>query len=121
MQEGRVTFHTQILNILMPSISYAASTIVTMTYGKQSPSHYFDPAVQAIVRINTQLTSIMKPGALAVNQYPILVYVPGYLKTLKRWHQEELSLLKEQLAVVRQQMVQFRHLSSLLLAECCTY
>lgn len=80
---------------------------MSITYGKMTPSSYSDPAVVSVVKCLAHLGAALQPGAWAVNQYPILQYVPGYLKTLKRWHQEELTLFKEQLDVVRKQMVIF--------------
>jgi hypothetical protein len=49
----------------------------------------------------------MLPGAWLVDLYPILQYVPGYLNQLKQWHEEELQLFREQIEVVKNEMVRF--------------
>lgn len=91
--------------VFKPRISYAASVIMSMTYGKETPTSYSDPEV---VKINTYLArvrDVVNPGAYLVDTYPILQYLPGYSRELRRWHHEELSFFKEQLDVVRKDLV----------------
>lgn len=83
---------------------YAASVIMSMTYGKAT-STYNDPEV---IQVNTSAQIVgrtMLPGAWLVDSYPILQYVPGYLSQLKSWHAEELQLFRGQLNRVRGQIV----------------
>lgn len=84
---------------------YAASTIMSITYGKVTPTAYGDPEVVAVTRVLDRLTRALLPGAYLVDTYPILKYVPGYLSELKKWHREEIALYQRQLDVVREQMV----------------
>ena len=48
---------------------------------------------------------VMRPGAYLVERVPLLRYLPGYGKQLTEWFQEELSLYKEQLVRVKNDMV----------------
>ncbi|KZT41168.1 cytochrome P450 [Sistotremastrum suecicum HHB10207 ss-3] len=83
---------------------YAASVIMTLTYGKTSPTSYSDPEVQMVNECTRRLGTVVKPGAWAVDSWPILRYVPGYLSVLNRHHREELALFRGQLDNVRNQM-----------------
>ncbi|KIJ60536.1 hypothetical protein HYDPIDRAFT_117061 [Hydnomerulius pinastri MD-312] len=85
---------------------YAASMIMSITYGKNTPTAYSDPEVVAVNRCLTRFGQVIRPGSYQVDTYPILKYVPGYLSTLRKWHEEELALFEGQLDVVRQQMVE---------------
>jgi len=84
---------------------YAASVIISVTYGKQTPSSYSDPDVQRIQRCLSNLGVAVRPGTYAVDSYPWLRYVPGYLSELKEQHKFELDLFKEQFDRVRAQVV----------------
>jgi hypothetical protein len=84
---------------------YAASVIMTMTYGKSTPTSYSDYEVIQLNKCLHRLGITGLPGAWLVDSYPILRYVPGYLNQLKQWHLEELQLFTEQLDVVRKAMV----------------
>lgn len=84
---------------------YAASVIMTMTYGKSTRTSYSDPEVIQVNRCLTRLGLTLLPGAWLVDSYPILKYVPGYLNQLKKWHEEELQLFRGQLDIVRRQIV----------------
>lgn len=88
-----------------PDLRYAASVIMSITYGKTTPTAYSDPEVVAVNRCLKRFGQVIRPGAYLVDTYPILKYVPGYLTELRKWHQEELALFQEQLNLVREQMV----------------
>ncbi|KAG2126118.1 cytochrome P450 [Suillus cothurnatus] len=83
---------------------YAASVVMTFTYGKTTPTSYTDPEVVAVNKSVARFGRAMKPGAYLVDTYPILRFVPGYLSQLKVWHKEELTLFNGQLDAVRRQM-----------------
>ncbi|KAL5527311.1 hypothetical protein ACEPAG_6102 [Sanghuangporus baumii] len=83
---------------------YAASVIMTMTYGKQTPTSYSDPEVQAVNKCLFRLGKAMIPGAYLVDAYPIMRYIPGYLSELQKHHEEELNLFRSQLDGVREKM-----------------
>jgi hypothetical protein len=84
--------------------SYAASVVMSFTYGKTTPTSYTDPEVVAVNKSLAHFGRAMKPGAYLVDTYPILRFVPGYLSQLKVWHQE-LALFNGQLDAVQRQMV----------------
>jgi hypothetical protein len=85
--------------------SYAASVVMSFTYGKTTPTSYKDPEIIAINQSLARFGRAVKPGAYLVDTYPILRFIPGYLSQLKAWHQEELILFNGQLDAVRKQMV----------------
>ncbi|KAI9461381.1 cytochrome P450 [Boletus coccyginus] len=91
-------------NHRMHAKRYAASVIMSITYGKTTPTAYSDPEVVAVNRCLARFGQAMRPGAYLVDTYPILKYVPGYLTQLKKWHEEELALFQGQLNLVREQM-----------------
>jgi hypothetical protein len=46
--------------------------IMTLAYGKTTPTSYSDPEVQQVNRCLTTLGKMVKPGAYLVDTYPIL-------------------------------------------------
>ncbi|KAG1849245.1 cytochrome P450 [Suillus subluteus] len=86
------------------AMCYAASVVMSFTYGKTTPTSYTDPEIVAVHKSLARFGQAVKPGAYLVDTYPILRFVPGYLSQLKAWHQEELALFNGQLDVVRRQM-----------------
>jgi hypothetical protein len=104
---------------------YAASVIMTVAYGKTTPTQYSDrkpintlPAdpgalshttlelaaeVQAINKFGHRLGHALRPGAYHVDSYPILKYFPGQWKRDgAQHHKEELALFAGQLDKVRE-------------------
>jgi hypothetical protein len=86
-------------------LSYAASVVMSFTYGKTTPTSYTDPEIVTVNKCIGRFGRAIRPGAYLVDTYPILRFVPGYLNQLKVWHQEEHALFKGQLDAVRRQMV----------------
>jgi len=78
---------------------------MTITYGKTTPTSYADPEVQQVNACLARMGKALKPGSYLVDSYPFLQYVPRYLRTLRRYHQDELALFRSQIDVVRNQMV----------------
>ncbi|KXN81394.1 O-methylsterigmatocystin oxidoreductase [Leucoagaricus sp. SymC.cos] len=89
---------------------YAAAVVMALAYGKL-PKSYFDPIVIAVNRCLTRLGNNLRPGLWRVDNWPILRYVPGYLKELQDGHQEELELFQSQLNEVREKMARGEELS----------
>ncbi|KZP13150.1 cytochrome P450 [Athelia psychrophila] len=83
---------------------YAAALVLTMAYGKTTPTHTSDPVVRQINLCLTRLGQVLLPGAWAVESYPWLRRVPGYLSVLQAWHGEELGLFREMVDNVRWDM-----------------
>ncbi|KAG1894747.1 cytochrome P450 [Suillus fuscotomentosus] len=86
------------------AMRYAASVVMSFTYGKITPTSYTDPEVVAVNKALARFGQALKPGAYLVDTYPILRFVPGYLSQLKAWHKEEHALYEGQLDAVRRQM-----------------
>ncbi|KAA1472624.1 cytochrome P450 [Dentipellis sp. KUC8613] len=83
---------------------YAASVILSLTYGKPSPSFKSDPDVVLVTQCLMRLGAAIRPGAHLVEHLPWLQYIPFYGKTLRQYHREELDLFRRQLRETRQQM-----------------
>ncbi|PPQ95023.1 hypothetical protein CVT25_000486 [Psilocybe cyanescens] len=83
---------------------YSASVVMALAYGK-NPKSYEDPDIQAVNRCLTRLGNNLRPGMWKVDAYPILRYIPGYLKELQDGHAEELKLFKSQLNEVKMKVV----------------
>ena len=79
---------------------------MTLTYGKTTPTSYTDPEVKQVNNCLFRLGAAVRPGTYLVDTFPILAYLPGYLSNLKRQHQEELALFREQVGTVKGKMVQ---------------
>ncbi|KAG1807981.1 cytochrome P450 [Suillus subaureus] len=86
------------------AMRYAASVVMSFTYGKTTPTSYTDPEVVAVNKSLARFGRAVRPGAYLVDTYPILRFVPGYLSELKAWHQDELALFNGQLNAVQRQM-----------------
>ncbi|KAJ3556449.1 hypothetical protein NM688_g2020 [Phlebia brevispora] len=82
---------------------YAASVVMSMTYGKLSTS-YADPEIQALMLYMIRFTKCMQFGKHLVDNYPFLRYVPFVTSELRKWHQDELGLYRQMLGDVRQKM-----------------
>ncbi|KZT26044.1 cytochrome P450 [Neolentinus lepideus HHB14362 ss-1] len=83
---------------------YAASVAMTMTYGKTTPTSYSDPAVRQVLKCLHRSATLIKPGGHPVDSYPLLRFIPGYLRTIRKWRDEERALYLTQLDTVRKQM-----------------
>ncbi|KAM5534989.1 hypothetical protein V8D89_011362 [Ganoderma adspersum] len=83
---------------------FAASVIMSVTYGKTTPTSYSDPEVQQINKGTARLGDTLRPGAYLIESYPWLRYVPGMTSKLETWHQEEINLYRGQVEVVKQQL-----------------
>ncbi|GKT53022.1 cytochrome P450 [Colletotrichum tofieldiae] len=62
---------------------YAASVIVTVTYGRRVEDVSTDIVVQRNAESMGRLTSVNIPGKFAVERYPVLKYVPSFLAPWK--------------------------------------
>ncbi|KAI0754867.1 cytochrome P450 [Daedaleopsis nitida] len=84
---------------------YAASVIMSVTYGKTTPTSYSDPEVLEINKSAARIGDALRPGRYLVDSYPFLKHFPWFTSELKRFHEEELALFSGQLDAVRQQLV----------------
>ncbi|EKM49780.1 uncharacterized protein PHACADRAFT_265459 [Phanerochaete carnosa HHB-10118-sp] len=83
---------------------FAASLILTMTYGKTTPTKYSDPEAVEINVHTTRLGKVVPAGQHIVDRYPLLRHVPFATATLRRWHEEELALYTRMIEGVRAQI-----------------
>ncbi|KAG1736243.1 cytochrome P450 [Suillus lakei] len=63
--------------------TYAATTIMKVTYGKNTPTSATDPAVVEVRQIVRMGMGILRPGAYLVDSIPWLKYLPWYGRDLK--------------------------------------
>lgn len=84
---------------------YAASVVMTIAYGKTTPTSYSDPEVRAVNKCLARLGAALRPGANFVDTYPILRYIPGYGSHLRRYQKEEEALYKKEVNTVRRNLV----------------
>ncbi|KAI0086646.1 cytochrome P450 [Irpex rosettiformis] len=82
---------------------YAASVIMTLTYGKRTPSNYSDPEVQAIVKNGLELGKLLTKTHI-VDIYPILKYIPFLTSDLRQGFKADHELYTSQVNVVRKQL-----------------
>ena len=84
---------------------YAASVILRVTYGKSTPTTTDAPEIITIHKMLKRFQMLMRPGALLIERYPILKYVPFYASYLETWRQEESKLFHNQLGRVARELV----------------
>lgn len=84
---------------------YAASVVMTVGYGKTTPTSYADPEVRAINLSLARMGVTMRPGAHLVDTFPFLKYIPGYLSHLRRYGEEEKALFTGLVQMVREHLV----------------
>ncbi|KAK0466477.1 cytochrome P450 [Armillaria novae-zelandiae] len=84
--------------------TYAASVILTLTYGKTTPTTFEDPDLQDMIRDGNRFRMVILPGAYLVDTFPVLRWLPGYLSELRRWHRDSLELCRRCLGSVQTRM-----------------
>ncbi|KAG6371545.1 cytochrome P450 [Boletus reticuloceps] len=83
---------------------YAASVILRVTYGKSTPTATDAPEIVTIHKMLKHFQMLMRPGAMLVEKYPILKYVPFYASSIETWRQEESKLYHDQLGRVAREL-----------------
>ncbi|KAF9230049.1 cytochrome P450 [Melanogaster broomeanus] len=76
---------------------FTISVILRVVYGKSTPTSNDDPEVHSE-------PVLRRPGGNLVDIFPILKYVPGYVRDLRKYHEFELSLYRDQLGRVKAEM-----------------
>ncbi|KAF4977219.1 hypothetical protein FZEAL_6247 [Fusarium zealandicum] len=84
---------------------YAASVIVTVTYGRRVEDVRTDIVVQRNAEAMGRLTSVNIPGKFAVERYPALKYVPSILAP---WKAEVLQQRKKDIQLYTELMDEVR-------------
>ncbi|KAG2050656.1 cytochrome P450 [Suillus hirtellus] len=87
-------------------ITYAATTIMKVAYGKTTPTSATDPDVVALRRRIwfSQRAMLMYPGTYLVNAIPWLKYLPWYARDLKQEFEREKKLNIGRLDLVKEKM-----------------
>ncbi|KAG1890767.1 cytochrome P450 [Suillus subluteus] len=85
-------------------ITYAAATIMKVTYGKTTPTSATDPEVREAYQILERFRSILRPGAYLVESIPWLKYLPWYAPELKDQFKRNRRLYTNQLNRVKLHM-----------------
>ena len=88
-----------------PICRYAASVILKVTYGKNTPTHASDPDVLQVRKSLARFAMSLRPGAYLVDSLPWLKYLPWYGRELRRGFIEDYTLFHRQLDAVKRQMV----------------
>ncbi|KIJ21384.1 hypothetical protein PAXINDRAFT_164896 [Paxillus involutus ATCC 200175] len=83
---------------------YAASVILRVTYGKSTATETDAPEIVMIHKMLKRFQMLMRPGALLIERYPILKYVPFYASYLTTWRKEESKLFHDQLDRVAKEL-----------------
>ncbi|KAH7363238.1 cytochrome P450 [Plectosphaerella cucumerina] len=87
---------------------YAASVIVTVTYGRRVDDVRTDAVVQGNAEAMGRLTSVNIPGKYAVERYPALKYIPSIFAPWKaevlEQRRKDIQLYTELMDEVRQKM-----------------
>ncbi|KAG1772935.1 cytochrome P450 [Suillus placidus] len=85
-------------------LTYAATTITKVAYGKNTPTYATDPKVVEVQQTIRMAAAILRPGAYLVDSIPWLKYLPWYGRDLKlafgrlkKLHTGQLECVKEQM------------------------
>ncbi|KAG2135100.1 cytochrome P450 [Suillus clintonianus] len=91
-------------NIQNHVLSFSATTITKIAYGKNTPTAATDPTVLEVQRLTVMTREILRPGSYLVDAIPWLRYLPWYgrdlklmFKRIKKLHTGQLNRVKEQM------------------------
>ncbi|KAG0700991.1 cytochrome P450 [Suillus ampliporus] len=87
-------------------MSYTATTIMKVAYGKATPTSVTDPEVIEVIQLVKKTGEVIRPGAYMVDSIPWLKYVPWYGRDLRRGFESGEKLNVGQLNRVKEQMQQ---------------
>ncbi|KAG2150821.1 cytochrome P450 [Suillus clintonianus] len=83
---------------------YAATVMLRIMYGKSTPTATNAPEIIVIHKVLKRFQMLMRPGALLIERFPILKYVPGYTTELEEWRREESQVYHDQLNRVSREL-----------------
>ncbi|KAF9245020.1 cytochrome P450 [Melanogaster broomeanus] len=84
--------------------TYAASVILKLVYGKNTPTHATDPEVVEVRKSGHRLQVALRPGAYLVDIFPFLKYLPWYGRDLRKGHLLDRRLFGRQMDAVKHEM-----------------
>ncbi|KAG2066094.1 cytochrome P450 [Suillus decipiens] len=85
-------------------ISYTVTTILTVVYGKATPTSAADPEVKAVRELMSVFRTVLRPGAYWVDTIPWLRYFPWYGRKLRREFDSDRKLFASQMNRLKQQL-----------------
>ncbi|KAG0694281.1 cytochrome P450 [Suillus ampliporus] len=86
--------------------TYAATTIMKVAYGTNTPTSATDPDVIEINKLVSMTAAILRPGAYLVDTIPWLKYLPWYGRDLRQGFERCKNLNASHLNRVKEQMQQ---------------
>jgi hypothetical protein len=86
-------------------LSFAASTIMKVAYGKIAPTSASDEEAKYVRQRFVALSKAMRPGAYLVDLIPWLKYLPWYGRDLRNEFETVSRFYIAQLNIVKQQIV----------------
>ncbi|KAG2067027.1 cytochrome P450 [Suillus decipiens] len=92
------------LNFQSHLSTYAAATIMKITYGKTTPTSATDPEIKEIRQLLWRFSTILRHGNYLVDSIPWLKYLPWYAPELRDDFQRTKRLYTDQLNRVRHQI-----------------
>lgn len=108
MCEGKLRY----LNVMIIALNtciysrYAASVILSLVYGKKTPTRFSDPEVVAMNLSMKRIADCLRPGACLVDRFPFLKYLPTpETRRLRSYRDEWMALFRSQFDVIRRQIV----------------
>jgi cytochrome P450 len=84
-------------------ITYAATTIMQVAYGKNTPTTATDPEVVEMIQ-TSQMVTKTRPGAYLVDSIPWLKYIPWYGRDLKLGFERKKKIHIENMERVKEHM-----------------
>ncbi|KAG1807822.1 cytochrome P450 [Suillus subaureus] len=91
-------------NVRHHVVTYAATTIMKIAFGKNTPTSATDSEVIEMHQMVGMVGRILRPGAYLVDSIPWLRYLPWYGRDLKLWFERAKKLNLGLLNRVREQM-----------------
>ncbi|KAG2137958.1 cytochrome P450 [Suillus clintonianus] len=89
-------------NFQKHATTYAATTIIKITYGETTPASTIDIEVKEMRQFLDTFRLALRPGAYLVDLIPWLKYLPGYGRNLRREFERTRKLYTTQLNRVKQ-------------------
>ncbi|KAG1875750.1 cytochrome P450 [Suillus subluteus] len=91
-------------NIKHHAITYAATTVMKVAYGKNTPTSATDPGVVEMLQSSRTFIKILRPGAYLVDSIPWLKYLPWYGRDLKMEFERKKKIHIDDMERVKEQM-----------------
>ncbi|KAG1875735.1 cytochrome P450 [Suillus subluteus] len=91
-------------HVITQALSYAATTIMKVAYGKNTPTSATDPEVVSLFQTSGMFNKMMRPGAYLVDSIPWLKYLPWYGRDLKLGFESRKKLHTGHMERVKEQM-----------------